>query len=258
MEYELSGDGNYYIVSQTIHFFRNDGRNVEAQVYYKKIPILNAEKNKKGEVIGSLDDNLDISMKDDPFSSSCHGISLTFNGKPITFKGFNVYIGGVRKKRDENFKVIDGFSANVQYLYKDPSLIEGGGVEYMDVQAKDITEGDIALFGCTSGESNCESTIPGAINHSALVNKNKLLTSKDDRNPIMYNQTIDDVTKLANYTVFLGYVRNRNINIVVNLAAYNINSLSIDGEISNDAAAQMRNIGDEKCREILPHKERKN
>jgi RHS repeat-associated protein len=190
--YTIGPEAHYHIVgnevyrAQIYYFYTNDGQAVEAINYDKKTLedncYWNGSKNNP-QYCGLIDGDKTEAIPDlgDCTTISCHGNSLNF------MPGYkNFYVGGLDESKCDN----------VEKVYKNKA-------EFTPIKAEDVKPGDIAIF-----------ELGGKIQHSATVTNvsengnNVKLTSKDDRNPVKQNQTIEDITKSNPlYKNFAGYYR---------------------------------------------------
>ena len=207
-----TNDGYVYQVIR--HFFyTNDGKEVETGFYlYRGRPedaIWEDEENKKGWLKWKDETKLfSYPNSGNPESSNCHGNTLNGKGE-LWGKGIDIYIPGRKTENNED---------NVSQIFKNSA-------EFTPVKAEEVKPGDVAIF-----ESD-----DGALNHSATVTKvgkngKVLLTSKNDRDKVQRNQTIQDIqntkwgkTELLLYKNFAGYYRknpNKQLDIETNVDGF--------------------------------------
>ncbi len=173
--YEKSKDGKTLYEVRVYYFYTNDGQKVQAGRYFQKMKmkdiVWDDQTNwpKKGE--GSQTAKRTDLPADGAINSSCHGNTL----KLRSVDKYDLYIPGSGWDDEKN-------KDNVSKIYINTA-------EFTPINAEDVKPGDVAIFEDAKGN----------ISHSATVTKvssdakNMKLTSKDDRNKVKKNQTLQQI-----------------------------------------------------------------
>lgn len=179
---------NVVYEAEKFYFYTNDGQAVETLVYRGKTPVTNVffKDNivSASNVLGIVDIGKSVTIKKgESLAYNCHGNSLNIPLDP----DFDFLIIG---KDDWNCD-------NVSKIYKNKA-------EFTPVNANDVQPGDIAIFDDGKGNIAHSATVTMYEEGGIIVG----LTSKDDRNPVEHNMSIERIIKSNEaYKNFVGYYR---------------------------------------------------